>query len=107
MHDGTRLLHGERTRTTDVSTTTWVDARLHAQAGPAARLDLIRAATGITHAVVSCRELNSTVTAAARLTLQLEEQRGRSAGVRCQPERSRLSDPHSRRFSQAGALLLP
>ncbi|MFJ2239295.1 M48 family metalloprotease [Streptomyces sp. NPDC087859] len=74
VHDGTRLLHGERTRTTDVSTTTtWVDARLHPQAGPTARLDLIRAATGITHAVVSCREFDSTVTAAARLTLQLEE----------------------------------
>ncbi|MCX5336429.1 M48 family metalloprotease [Streptomyces sp. NBC_00140] len=75
VHDGTRLLHGEHTRTTDVSTTTtWVDARLHAQQGPTARLDLIRAATGNTHAVVACREFDSTVTAAARLALQLEEQ---------------------------------
>ncbi|MFF4275739.1 M48 family metalloprotease [Streptomyces sp. NPDC001536] len=75
VHDGTRLLHGEHTRTTDVSTTTtWLDARLHAQAGKTARLDLIRAATGVTHAVVACREFDSTVTAAARLAVQLEEQ---------------------------------
>lgn len=75
VHGGTRFLHGEHTRTTDVSTTTtWVDARLHTPAGHAARLDLIRAATGITHAVVGCREFDSTVTAAARLALQLEEQ---------------------------------
>ncbi|MGW2721744.1 M48 family metalloprotease [Streptomyces sp. NPDC001492] len=74
VHDGTRLLRGERTRTTDVSaTTTWVDARLNTQAGRTARLDLIRAATGVTHAVVACREFDSTVTTAARLTLQLEE----------------------------------
>ncbi|MER6421036.1 hypothetical protein [Streptomyces sp. NPDC001137] len=74
VHDGTRLLRGERTRTTDVSaTTTWVDARLHTQTGRTARLDLIRAATGVTHAVVACREFDSTVTTAARLTLQLEE----------------------------------
>ncbi|MER6184853.1 M48 family metalloprotease [Streptomyces sp. NPDC001652] len=75
VHDDTRLLHGQHTRTTDVSTTTtWVDARLHTQAGHTARLDLIRAATGLTHAVVACREFDSTVTAAARLTLQLQEQ---------------------------------
>ncbi|MEU9917401.1 hypothetical protein [Streptomyces sp. NPDC051001] len=55
-------------------TTTWVDARLRTQAGRTARLDLIRAATGITHAVVACREFDATVTAAARLTLQLDEQ---------------------------------
>jgi len=74
VHDGTLVLRGERTRTTDVSaTTTWVDARLHTQAGRTARLDLIRAATGITHAVVACQEFDSTVTTAARLTLQLEE----------------------------------
>ncbi|MFC8342444.1 M48 family metalloprotease [Streptomyces sp. NPDC057280] len=74
VHDGTRLLRGERTRTTDVSaTTTWVEARLHIQAGRTARLDLIHAATGVTHAVVACRAFDSTVTTAARLTLQLEE----------------------------------
>jgi Zn-dependent protease with chaperone function len=75
VHNGTHLLHGEHTRTTNVSTTTtWVDARLRTQPGHTARLDLIRAATGITHAVVACREFDSTVTAAARLALQLEEQ---------------------------------
>ena len=56
------------------ATTTWVDARLHTQPGHTARLDLIRAATGITHVVVACREFDSTVTAAARLVLQLEQQ---------------------------------
>ncbi|SNX66338.1 Zn-dependent protease with chaperone function [Streptomyces sp. TLI_55] len=75
VHDGTRLLRGERTRTTDVSaTTTWVEARLRRQTGRTVRLDLIRAATGVTHAVVACRAFDSTVTTAARLTLQLEEQ---------------------------------
>lgn len=74
VHDGTRLLRGERTRTTDVSaTTTWVEARLRTQAGRTVRLDLIHAATGVTHAVVACRAFDSTVTTAARLTLQLEE----------------------------------
>ncbi|MFF3870859.1 hypothetical protein [Streptomyces sp. NPDC001978] len=74
LHDGTRILHGDHTRTTDVSaTTTWLDARLRTQTGRAMRLDLIRAATGITHAVVACQVFDSTVTTAARLTLQLEE----------------------------------
>ncbi|MGW0631184.1 M48 family metalloprotease [Streptomyces sp. NPDC002758] len=74
VHDGTRILHGDHTRTTDVSaTTTWLDARLRTQTGRTMRLDLIRAATGITHAVVACQVFDSTVTTAARLTLQLEE----------------------------------
>ncbi|MFE9093501.1 hypothetical protein [Streptomyces sp. NPDC007264] len=70
----TRLLYGEQTRTTDVSaTTTWLAARLRTRAGHPARLELVRATTGVTHAVVACREFDSTVTAAIRLDLQLEE----------------------------------
>jgi hypothetical protein len=37
------------------------------------RLDLIRTATGVTHAVVACRAFDSRVTTAARLALQLDE----------------------------------
>ncbi|SBT89822.1 Peptidase family M48 [Streptomyces sp. DI166] len=71
--DGTRLLRGEETRTTDVSaTTTWVDARL-VTVGGTARLELVRAATGVTHAVVNCQEWDSTVTTAARLVVDLGE----------------------------------
>ncbi|MHB9863753.1 M48 family metalloprotease [Streptomyces sp. YIM S03343] len=74
VQGGTRLLHGERTRTTDVSaTTTWLDARLSISADGTVRLDLIHAATGVTHAVVACRAFDSTVTAAARLVLRLQE----------------------------------
>lgn len=62
------------------------------------RLDLIRAATGVTDAVIACRALDSTVTAAARLTLRLEEH----VRCRCQAERSRLSDPDSGRFKPDG-----
>ncbi|MER5396053.1 M48 family metalloprotease [Streptomyces sp. NPDC002599] len=67
-----RLLTGKRTRRTDVSaTTTWTEARLVTGAGPTARLDLIRAATGVTRAVVGCREFTSTSTTAQRLSLTL------------------------------------
>lgn len=68
----TRLLTGKRTRRTDVSaTTTWMEARLVTGAGPTVRLDLIRAATGVTRAVVDCREFTSTSTTAQRLSLTL------------------------------------
>ncbi|MFE1291156.1 M48 family metalloprotease [Streptomyces sp. NPDC058751] len=68
----TRLLTGRRTRRTDVSsTTTWVEARLVTGAGPTVRLDLVRAATGNTRAVVGCREFTSTSTTAQRLSLTL------------------------------------
>jgi hypothetical protein len=68
----TRLLTGKRTRRTDVSaTTTWMEARLVTGAGPTVRLDLIRAATGATRAVVDCREFTSTSTTAQRLSLTL------------------------------------
>ncbi|WP_329303268.1 M48 family metalloprotease [Streptomyces sp. NBC_00659] len=68
----TRLLTGKRTRRTDVSaTTTWTEARLVTGAGPTVRLDLIRAATGVTRAVVACREFTSTSTTAQRLSLTL------------------------------------
>ncbi|MGW3916854.1 hypothetical protein ACWEBX_35935 [Streptomyces sp. NPDC005070] len=71
--DGTtRLLTGERTRRTDVSaTTTWMEARLVTGAGPTVRLDLVRAVTGATRAVVDCREFTSTSTTAQRLSLTL------------------------------------
>ncbi|MET8824997.1 M48 family metalloprotease [Streptomyces sp. NPDC004610] len=71
-----RLLRGERTRTTEVSaTTSWMEARLTlpGEEGGTARLDLVRAAIGVTHAVVACQVFDSTVTTAARLTLELEE----------------------------------
>ncbi|MFD5521981.1 phosphotransferase [Streptomyces sp. NPDC127066] len=68
----TRLLTGKRTRRTDVSaTTTWMEARLVTGAGPTVRLDLVRAATGATRAVVDCREFTSTSTTAQRLSLTL------------------------------------
>ncbi|MEU6538398.1 M48 family metalloprotease [Streptomyces sp. NPDC047000] len=72
VRGGTRFLHGDLTRTTDVSvTTTWTDARLRSAAGSTVRLDVINASTGVTHAVVACRAFDSTVTAAVRLTLRL------------------------------------
>ncbi|MEU6652771.1 M48 family metalloprotease [Streptomyces sp. NPDC046900] len=76
VHGDTRLLSGERSRTTDVSVITiWMDARLvRPPTGHTMRLDLIRTATGVTHAVVACRAFDSTVTTAARLALQLAEQ---------------------------------
>ncbi|MEU9338934.1 hypothetical protein AB0D49_38305 [Streptomyces sp. NPDC048290] len=69
------LLRGEHTGTTEVSaTTTWTEARLTLpDGGGTARLELIRAATGVTHAVVACQVFDSTVTTAARLTLELGE----------------------------------
>ncbi|MET9410293.1 M48 family metalloprotease [Streptomyces sp. NPDC002935] len=70
----TRLLTGQRTERTDVSaTTTWMEARLVGGAGPTARLDLIRAATRDTRAVVACREFTSTSSTAQRLSLTLGE----------------------------------
>ncbi|MEU4172545.1 M48 family metalloprotease [Streptomyces sp. NPDC026665] len=71
--DGTtRLLTGERTRRTDVSaTTTWMEARLVTGAGATLRLDLVRAVTGATQAVVDCQEFTSTSTTAQRLSLTL------------------------------------
>lgn len=73
--DGTtRLLTGERTRRTDVSaTTTWMDARLVTGAGSTVRLDLVRAVTGATRAVVACREFTSISTTAQRLSLTLSD----------------------------------
>ncbi|MGC4982740.1 hypothetical protein ACLQ18_19230 [Streptomyces sp. DT193] len=68
----TRLLTGKRTRRTDVSaTTTRMEARLVTGADPTVRLDLIRAATGVTRAVVDWREFTSTSTTAQRLSLTL------------------------------------
>ncbi|MEV6197985.1 hypothetical protein AB0M19_37025 [Streptomyces sp. NPDC051920] len=71
--DGTtRLLSGERTRRTDVSAiTTWMEARLVTDTGPTIRLDLVRAVTGATRAVVDCREFTATSTTAQRLSLTL------------------------------------
>ncbi|MFF3446169.1 M48 family metalloprotease [Streptomyces sp. NPDC002667] len=67
----TRLLTGRRTRRTDVgATTTWMDARLTG-AGPTVRLELVRAATGVTRAVVDCREFTARSTTAQRLSLTL------------------------------------
>ncbi|MFF2362779.1 hypothetical protein ACFVU0_08690 [Streptomyces sp. NPDC058122] len=73
--DGTtRLLTGERNRRTDVSaTTTWMDARLVTGTGPTVRLDLVRAVTGATRAVVDCREFTSTSTTAQRVSLTLSD----------------------------------
>ncbi|WP_339133451.1 M48 family metalloprotease [Streptomyces sp. f51] len=67
----TRLLTGKRTRHTDVgATTTWMDARLTG-AGPTVGLELVRAATGVTRAVVDCREFTATSSTAQRLSLTL------------------------------------
>jgi hypothetical protein len=68
----TRLLTGERTERTDVSaTTTWMEARLVAGAGPTARLDLIRVAARDMRVVVDCRRFTSTSSTAQRLSLTL------------------------------------
>lgn len=71
----TRLLYGEQTRTTDVSaTTTWLEAGLRTRPRHPARLELVRVATGVRHAAVACWEFDSTVTAATRLALRVEEE---------------------------------
>ncbi|MFD5813306.1 M48 family metalloprotease [Streptomyces sp. NPDC127038] len=71
-----RLLTGKRTRRTGIgATTTWMEARLVIGAGPTARLELVRAATGVTRVVVDCREFTSTSTTAQRLSLTLGNDR--------------------------------
>ncbi|MFJ4008225.1 hypothetical protein [Streptomyces sp. NPDC090026] len=70
----TRLLSGEQTRTTDVSTTTtWVEAQLLTPDGRPLLLHLTQAATGVTHAVVACQKFDTTVTSAALVVLELAE----------------------------------
>ncbi|MFD5557001.1 hypothetical protein ACFWIA_24575 [Streptomyces sp. NPDC127068] len=70
----TRVLSGERTRTSDTNaTTTWAEAELRTSAGRPPELHLIRATTSVNHAVLACRAFDSTTTSAARLVLELGE----------------------------------
>ncbi|MFF2021321.1 hypothetical protein ACFVW2_05855 [Streptomyces sp. NPDC058171] len=68
----TRVLSGERTRTTDTNaTTTWAEAELRTPAGRPPQLHLVRATTSVDHAVVACRTFGGTTHAATRLVLEL------------------------------------
>ncbi|MFJ4090824.1 hypothetical protein ACIPYS_04515 [Kitasatospora sp. NPDC089913] len=66
-------LHGEKHTTTEVSATAvWTDADLRpAPDADGLRLVLVRAATGVNHAVIACRAFDATTTTAGVFVLEL------------------------------------